>query len=276
MAEKPQRFVAQHAAVSTLGGIQLSGMDAHRGPGMMNPMRLLGNYAIVYVFNGSGRFMDELGRDLPVTAGDLILLFPDIAHSYGATKDWSEFFLVFNGPVFDLWRTQGLLNPDEPIIHLEPVDHWLRRFESVIGGSREPGWAPPLLEVCRLQQVLSEAIVGGSRGSMPQDEVKWASRACALLETDLSPGTNLHTVAEQLNTSYESFRKRFQKVVGMPPGRYRATRLIDRACELMQTTDMTDKQIAISLGFCDEFHFSRRFKQMVGRSPRAFRKTLAV
>lgn len=42
----------------------------------------------------------------------------------------------------------------------------------------------------------------------------------------------------------------------------------------MQQTDLSDKQIAAELGFCDEFHFSRRFKQITGRSPRAFRSGL--
>jgi len=275
MADR-NRIIAQHAAVSALGGIKLAGMMSPKPPGFLEPMRTLGDYAAVYVFDGGGRFMDELGHDLPVTAGDLILLFPDIAHSYGTDADWSEFFLVFNGPVFDLWREQGVLDPDEPIVRLQPVDHWLRRFESVLGGSREAGWAPPLLEVCRLQEVLAEAIVGGSRGAVPQDDLNWAARACALLEGDLAPGADLAEVAEQMRTSYESFRKRFTKIVGMAPGKYRATRLIDRACELMQSTDMTDKQIALSLGFCDEFHFSRRFKQLIGRSPRAYRRTLPV
>jgi AraC-like DNA-binding protein len=50
--------------------------------------------------------------------------------------------------------------------------------------------------------------------------------------------------------------------------------MVDRACELMQERRLTDKQIAESLGFCDEYYFSRRFKQMTGRSPRAFRRQM--
>jgi len=275
-ASDPRRFTARHAALSALGGIRMSGL-LPEGRGLpRRPMRVLGSYAVVYLIAGEGEYRDANGVEQPVRAGDLMLLFPDLAHRYGppAGRTWREFFLVFDGPVFDLWRAQGLLRPSEPVLHLEPIDHWLRRLESVLGGGRETGWAPPLLEVCRLQQVLGEALVGGSRGAVPQDEQRWAARACALLESDLSPSTPLASLAARMNTSYELFRKRFTAVVGMPPGRYRATRLIDRACELMQQSDMTDKQIALSLGFCDEFHFSRRFRQIAGRTPTEFRRSL--
>ena len=66
----------------------------------------------------------------------------------------------------------------------------------------------------------------------------------------------------------------FTQIVGMPPAKYRAARIIDRACELIQNSDLSDKQIAEKLGFCDEYYFSRSFKKIRGASPRAFRKTL--
>ena len=37
---------------------------------------------------------------------------------------------------------------------------------------------------------------------------------------------------------------------------------------------MTDREIAYALGFEDPAYFSRRFKQLVGRSPSAYRKAL--
>ncbi len=273
---KRARFTAQHAANSVIGRISHAGMIAgSRGIPESN-MRILGSYAAVYTHDGTGFYADANGLKRNISSGDLIIVFPDIPHSYGPAegKTWNEFFLVFQGPVFDLWREAGLLDPSSPIIHLEPVHHWLRRFESVLGGQREAGWAPPLLEVCRLQQVLGEALMGGTRGSVRQEDVRWASRACVLIEEQLAPSLRIEDVAQRMNTSYGSFRKRFTRIVGMPPSRYRTTRLIDRACELIQQSDMTNDQIAITLGFCDAFHFSHRFKQVTGFSPRQYRRAL--
>jgi AraC-like DNA-binding protein len=61
------------------------------------------------------------------------------------------------------------------------------------------------------------------------------------------------------------------KLTGASPASYRMKRTIDRACELMQQQKLTNKEISTRLGFSDEFHFSRRFKQFTGLAPREFR-----
>ena len=73
---------------------------------------------------------------------------------------------------------------------------------------------------------------------------------------------------------YETFRKKFSRLEGVAPAKYRMRRLIDRACELMHEPELTNKQIAFKLGFANEFYFSRRFKQITGASPRTFRQRL--
>ena len=42
----------------------------------------------------------------------------------------------------------------------------------------------------------------------------------------------------------------------------------------MQEQNLTNKEIAYRLGFCDEFHFSHRFKQIMGKSPQRFRRSI--
>lgn len=276
MTERESSVLSRHIARSPLGRITLAGF-IRNGQGIpSHPLRVLGSYAIVYLVDGGGRFRDANGLSLAVEPGDLLLIFPELGHSYGpiGRSRWSELYLVFDGPVFDLWRATGLLDPARPLHHLEPIEHWAHRFESALGAPHRPGSAPPLVEVCRLQQVLGEALLAaGGRGSSGE-EAAWAERACALLESDLSRDLDLADLAHDLGMSYDGFRKRFGRAMGVPPARYRTTRLIDRACELMQIGGMTDREIADGLGFCDEFYFSRRFKQVTGRSPREFRASL--
>src|SRR4051812_15323247 len=85
--------------------------------------RLLGSYAIVYLTQAEGRFSDTNGIEQDVRTGDLLLLFPDVGHSYGPKpgQNWNEFYIVFDGPVFDVWRRRGLISPSRPIHHIEPV-----------------------------------------------------------------------------------------------------------------------------------------------------------
>ena len=180
---------------------------------------------------------------------------------------------MFEGPAFDLWRGAGLLTPARPVRHIEPVDHWLGRIESVVGLPQGPSSAP-LLEFCRLQQVLGEALVNSAVSGTTLEEFAWGVQACALLEPEANVGTPLPAIAAQLNMSYSCFRQKFSRVAGVSPGRYRSQRIMTLACQLMQQTALTNQQIARRLGFADVFHFSHRFKALTGRSPKAFRQGL--
>ncbi len=266
------------APTTGLGAITMCGFQSSSRGLMSRPLRVFGRYAVVYLVSGSGVYEDERGCNQSIRPGDLIFVFPELGHRYGPgpSESWSEFYLVFEGPVFDLWRQQGLLDPARPVLHAEPVDHWLRALENVVGGTRLLEAAPPLLEVCRLQQVLAELHSGATQPMTDPAEQRWAARACALLEAELSKPLVLEQVAGQLGLPADSFRKRFTRRLGVTPGRYRAQRVMERACLLMQQGRLTDKQIARELGFCDEFHFSRRFKQLMGASPRVFRRQLPV
>ncbi len=46
---------------------------------------------------------------------------------------------------------------------------------------------------------------------------------------------------------------------------------IQRACQLLQNRNQTIKTISYNLGFFDQYHFSKVFKQVMGVSPKSFR-----
>jgi len=272
------RAYFQNATNSQLGRINGVGYIRNGNILTNKPMRVLGSYALVYLLDGSGIYEDANKFRQEVVAGDLILIFPTLPHRYGPINDnhWTEIYLVFEGSVFELWEKNKLLNPTHPIHHLEPIDYWYQRFDSVLGAPRKTGYSPALLEVCNLQSVLAEALLGGRHSARFKDDIKWASKACALLESDYSQEISLPEVASQIGTTYESFRKHFTKLIKLSPGKYRTIRKIDKACELMIKRNLNDNEIATMLGFCDEFHFSRRFKQIKGMSPRQFKNNLPI
>ena len=262
----------QNAAASPLGRITLAGFGLRQSISLREP-RVLGQFAIVYMVDGRGKYADGNGIRKNIEPGDMMILFPDIAHVYNPLPgtSWVTNYLCFQGPVFDLWRKQGLLDPRKPVHHAEPVTVWSRRIASVVDASRQAGSAPSLLGICRLQQLLAEIVTGAGRSTVYQDDLQWLDRASGLIEANLAGSVDWENLAHQVGLSAESFRKRFTRLAGQPPARYRMGRLMDRACELMQDRSLKDRQIAESLGFCDEFYFSRRFKAVTGQSPRQFR-----
>lgn len=237
-------------------------------------MRILGSYALVYLLEGTGRFVDALGTDRALSPGDIWLLFPDVAHAYGAGRQqpWGEVHVVFDGPVFDLWRRQGLLDPANPIHRLEPIPFGLRMIERCLGPTSDE--LDVVERICQLQSFLAEVLTAGRAATMSEADRLWLEKARDLLQRPADDGPRVpEAVAGELGVSYAGFRKRFARLAGVPPARYRTRVAIDRACALLQG-GLSLKQIAQRCGFCDEFHFSRRFKQVLGISPREFRRRL--
>lgn len=262
------RRLFESATGHPLGRITQAGI-LRESVGIWNrTMRVLGSYALVYIVHGGGRYADARRRHHNVHAGDLILLFPDVAHRYGPMPNgrWDEIYIVFDGPVFDMWREKGVLDETTVVYHLEPIEYWLRRFEEVVAPN-----LPPLERVCRLQSALAGAFTDYERDPVAAREEEWLAHANTLLDSGIGRELYIDDVSRKLGMSPETFRKKFARLSGMPPWRYRMTRVIEQACRLVHEGLLSNKEIAARLGFNDEFHFSRRFKQITGRSPTQFR-----
>jgi hypothetical protein len=99
-------FVLAKPATSPLGTIRLAAFLKNSLGTGRERLRIYGSYALVYLLAGSGHYRDANGNARAVAAGDLIWVYPDLGHEYGPWKGerWDEFFVVFDGPIFDLWR----------------------------------------------------------------------------------------------------------------------------------------------------------------------------
>jgi AraC-like DNA-binding protein len=271
-------LLLQNEVVSPLGRLRLVGeIRGGRGVVPADPLRVYGAYAVVCITRGAGEYRDANGLAIPVTAGQAILVFPELAHQYRPPRGrtWDEFYVTFDGPAFDLWRQAGLFSPSRPVLSYTP--EWFDAFRRLLTGARRTfsGGARTRL-VCDFIALLNPLLLNEETGIAPEDEnsaPEWRARACGMLEIDLGLPQDLTEIAAEVGMSYESFRKRFQKEVGVSPARYRRERRLAAARELLRySPQMTNRQIAEMLGFADEYHFSRRFTEWAGVTPRAFRQ----
>lgn len=273
MNYQTERYVVCDQPATPLGRIKLGMLSNSAWAITPDAMRSLDHYIISYVVEGTGIFSDQRGFHRAIGPGDLVCKFPGVRHYSMPTNGvtWTRFFIAFEGPVFDLWRTHRLLDPGIPVVHLEPVSYWLGRLHRILD-IHQPSWeGRSLLEVCRLQEFLADAYCHReSDGRVPADR-KWLDRACRAIDESLDPRIGLDTIAKKTGSSYGIFRRRFTRLTGVAPGHFRALRLISKASDLLVDSEQTSKEIAYRLGFADEFHFSRRFKKVTGHGPREFR-----
>ncbi|MEM7664908.1 MAG: AraC family transcriptional regulator [Pseudomonadota bacterium] len=265
-----EKVYKQNLHLSPIGGIKIA-CFLNNGVGVLTARRTLPHFNLVYVTRGHGSYRDERGIELPVNAGDAILVFPEIEHWYGPPRgeSWDEFYLVFEGAVFDLWRSSGCLDQDRPVISLRPMDFWRDRILSLIGGNRAHSEGELMHETVRLQELLADISQAGEEDT--GDDIAWLESAKLAIAQTL----DVRAAAARMDQSYEGFRKRFRKLSGRSPGRYRTSLIMERACEMLSEPGVLLRDISDELGFCDEYHFSRQFSKTVGWSPSEYRSRAA-
>ncbi|MFD0619926.1 AraC family transcriptional regulator [Paenibacillus sp. GCM10027629] len=83
----------------------------------------------------------------------------------------------------------------------------------------------------------------------------------------------LHELAEQAKLSVPHYSARFKEATGYSPIDYFLRLKIQRACQYLDLTDQSIKEISLQLSFQDPYYFSRIFKKIIGKSPSAYRDT---
>lgn len=101
-----------------------------------------------------------------------------------------------------------------------------------------------------------------------------AKRACERLESDLGGKVSLQNIAAELDLSVSHFSRAFRISVGLPPHQWLLHQRVKAAKQLMTVCDLPLTEIAISVGFANQSHFTRVFSSIVGVSPAAWRREM--
>ncbi len=83
---------------------------------------------------------------------------------------------------------------------------------------------------------------------------------------------NVTTLAAMANLSPSYFGDSFKKAYGQSVMDYVTSLRINHAKRLLRETDMKLRDIAKTIGYSDEFYFSRKFKKEVGVSPSSYER----
>jgi AraC-like DNA-binding protein len=258
-----------------VGEIELAGL-LRNVPGIdPTGMRILRRFTLVLMVEGKGYYRDARGTRLELGPGDVVLVFPEIAHAYGPLPggEWTQIYFVFDGPQFQLWRAQGLLAPEHPVLRLGAMDYWRRRLHEVVKSEPLHSAGAPLRALGRLLHVLTDMVAADAESTRQAGRDAWLENSLRLLGDRAATGWLApQDVAPLVGLNYENFRKRFVQLTHESPGRYQKRRRLEWACAAIYHGETSLKQIADTLGFCDVFHFSKAFKQEIGFTPSDYRR----
>jgi transcriptional regulator GlxA family with amidase domain len=103
---------------------------------------------------------------------------------------------------------------------------------------------------------------------------RWTERiqeVCLRIQEEPGHRWTVSSLAAANNSDSDHFSKMFRVVTGLSPAKYIINTRLDRARELLLHGGDSIKQIAESLGYFDQYAFSRQFKRHIGVSPSAYR-----
>lgn len=239
-----------------------------------NRGRILNGYYIVFISHGKGEFESALTTPAKLTAGTCFFLFPNVWHRYKPDFDtgWKEYWVGFNGSYPDAIMSKNFFNPNSPFIHAGLNDQLLILFQRLLETvqNANPGYHQVISGITLEILGLIHAFSIQKEQSKDQD-THLIHKAIFLLRESLKETIDMHELAVKLPMGYSKFRKLFKEVTSSSPQQYLLNLRINKAKELLQTTELNINEIAFQTGFESEFYFSMFFKKKTGKTPTNYR-----
>lgn len=123
-----------------------------------------------------------------------------------------------------------------------------------------------------LERVRPKAAADLPRGGLPRWQAK---RLVAYIKENLDRPIRSEDLAALTGSSASHFFRTFKTTFGQTPCAYIASRRIERAQQMMLTTNHPLSQIALDCGLCDQSHLTRLFRRLVGTTPSDWRREYA-
>lgn len=239
-----------------------------------NNGRVLQEFQINYITNGRGIMETSHGK-FEVEPGSVLLVFPGEWHRYKPQSDigWTEHYIGFNGDFTSRIYKNPILSPSKPVLHIGFQESILKEFNDILTliDEEKPGFQ----QICAGKVIyLLAGIISIIKNSefAGKDIERKIRMACLTMRDSLNTNISIEELANSLNIGYSYFRQMFRKYTGMAPAQYHLNLRIQKAKELILSSDMSIKEIAFKLGFESNQYFSRIFTGKCGITPIKFRK----
>lgn len=111
---------------------------------------------------------------------------------------------------------------------------------------------------------------------VPGDVLVHLRRARDHIDRHFADELDLDELAAIARLSKFHFLRSFAKVHGLTPLAYLGERRVERAQDLLRTTNLTVTEVCHAVGYSSLGSFSSRFSEIVGETPSAFQTRYAV
>ncbi|HIT06948.1 MAG TPA: AraC family transcriptional regulator [Candidatus Scybalocola faecipullorum] len=239
------------------------------------------HYLFHYVISGTGSLMADNSKGetihYTIRSGQGFMIFPHQINTYIAdnTLPWEYVWLEFDGlRVKEAVEIAGL-SPDHPVYHAAFKDLREQMMDEMIYIVQNPDKSPFHLigHLFLFMDYLTRSCASIRLSSTGRLRDFYIREALSFIEQNFQNDISVEDIARfcGLNRSY--FGKIFKDTVGRSPQDFLMNYRMVKATELLKMTQLSIGDISNAVGYSNQLHFSRAFKNIYGISPRDWRKT---
>lgn len=231
-------------------------------PSQMGDLHEHDFYEIQYVFRGEGVQVLN-GRSYKISEGSIALLSPNALHTYYSTNNLSIVNVCFHPNKIQKRRIEIAENVIYSLNEEDRLEYELLYYLLQNSFSRDDRGQRTELYFEMLLNIMCTFSL-----EKKHSDKKWSKLMVFLSNNFVSP--KVEEAAQVCNLSVGYFSRQFKKDFGMSFIQYVDILKIEKAKRLLLTKNNIE-QISLSLGFSHQTRFYRKFREIVGMTPKEYR-----
>lgn len=225
---------------------------------------------LYYVKSGEGYVVCN-GEKIMLTPGNIYLIPSETVFDYGCDGRLEKMF--FHIYINTLERYDLLANVNK----ICQVPFAATEFDD-LKKCMESG---DYMKLIRLKQIIYDTMLRmtekyGFKGVPIKQYSDGVKKAMEYIHHHTRIDLNTELVSEKVFISKSKLRKDFKQETGVPIGKYIDDMVFFKAKRLLNKGYLSINEISQKLGFCDQFYFSRRFKERYGEPPSEYRRKIML
>ncbi len=228
------------------------------GPGIRD------HFLIHFVVSGKGRYTCG-DKTYYLKAGDMFLVKPSQVVHYIADENepWEYYWVGFNGTYAQKVVSSLPFKDSMPVYTPKDFDsckEYLYQIYAHSGNSMSHSTAMVGYLYLFLARLIEESSLMSPAASVTQSS--YVIEAIKFIQFNYSSDISVDDIANAVGISRSHLYRVFVSNLGQSPIDYLTEYRINEACNLIRNTNLSISQIAVSVGFFDQFYFSRVFKKI--------------
>lgn len=226
---------------------------------------ILPSFARLYYILGGNPYIIWNGKQQPLMPGNCYLLPTGSSFQYSCLTEMDQIYFHIN--LLDRNGCDLLRSCSDPLC-FTPELATLKTLQKEMYQSDIPN-----LLMLQSHLLLDLGQLFEMNGFWPTPITLSACVQGAVSQIGKAPSIQLNSaaLAKGLFVSPSTLSKKFRAEIGRTIGAYIDEMVFFEAEQLLHTSNLSISEISNRLGFCDQFYFSRRFKERYGVCPKKYR-----